>query len=66
MLLRPQGYFRLKMGEGPTGLCEIASVASYPVKTSPNKPIPLVGLKRRGEEGAWMLNCMGWLRLAVV
>ncbi|EFJ51767.1 hypothetical protein VOLCADRAFT_103269 [Volvox carteri f. nagariensis] len=35
-----QGYFRLKMGVGETGLCGIASAASYPTKTSPNKPVP--------------------------
>ncbi|KAG2430811.1 hypothetical protein HXX76_009787 [Chlamydomonas incerta] len=36
-----QGYFRLKMGEGPKGLCGIASAASYAVKTSAaNKPVP--------------------------
>ncbi len=56
LLLRPQGYFRLKMGEGPTGLCEIASVASYPVKTSPNKPVPLVGCESLRGDGAWILN----------
>ncbi|PNH11922.1 Vignain [Tetrabaena socialis] len=35
-----EGFFRLKMGEGPTGLCEIASAASYPTKSIPNKPVP--------------------------
>ena len=40
-LPRAQGYFRLKMGEGPKGLCGIASAASYAVKTSAvNKPVP--------------------------
>ncbi len=43
-----QGYFRLKMGEGPTGLCGIASAASYPVKTSPNKKVPEVGGRSSG------------------
>ncbi|GFR45554.1 hypothetical protein Agub_g6948 [Astrephomene gubernaculifera] len=35
-----EGYFRLKMGEGPMGLCGIASAASYPTKSHPNKPVP--------------------------
>ncbi|KXZ51435.1 hypothetical protein GPECTOR_12g397 [Gonium pectorale] len=35
-----EGFFRLKIGEGKMGLCGIASAASYPVKTQPNKPVP--------------------------
>lgn len=35
-----QGYFRLKQGVGKTGLCGIASVASYPIKEHANKPVP--------------------------
>ncbi|KAG2491180.1 hypothetical protein HYH03_010391 [Edaphochlamys debaryana] len=36
-----QGFFRLKIGgAGQKGLCEIATKASYPVKTKPNKPVP--------------------------
>jgi cathepsin L len=36
-----EGFFRLKMGGEPMGLCGIASAASYPVKQShENKPVP--------------------------
>ena len=38
-----KGYFRLKVNGvkgDKTGLCGIASAASFPVKTSPNPPVP--------------------------
>jgi C1A family cysteine protease len=35
-----QGYFRLKANTGGTGLCGIAGNASFPIKTSPNHPVP--------------------------
>ena len=42
--LPPQGFFRLKRGEGNgKGLCNIATAASFPIKTSPNHPVPEVG-----------------------
>ncbi len=41
-----KGYFRLKVGGGSDkskmGLCGIASAASFPVKSSPNHPVPEV------------------------
>jgi hypothetical protein len=36
------GYFRLAMGKGDMGLCGIASVASYPLKSHPNPEVPLM------------------------
>lgn len=37
-----KGYFRLKYGVGKGGLCGIATAASYPIKTSLDKPVPAV------------------------
>lgn len=39
-----KGYFRLKIGGGENkeGLCGIAKAASFPVKTKPNPPVPLM------------------------
>lgn len=35
-----QGYFRLKYGMGKSGLCGIATTASYPIKKHDNPPVP--------------------------
>mmetsp|Transcript_34130 Transcript_34130/g.75705 ORF Transcript_34130/g.75705 Transcript_34130/m.75705 type:complete len:593 (-) Transcript_34130:675-2453(-) len=36
-----KGYFRLRVGGGDKmGLCGIASTASFPIKTTPNHPVP--------------------------
>lgn len=34
------GYFRLKIGVGAKGLCGVAEAASFPIKTTANKPVP--------------------------
>lgn len=35
-----EGYFKLKRGVSKTGLCGIASAASFPVKSAPNPEVP--------------------------
>lgn len=35
-----EGYFKLKYGVGKSGMCAIASAASYPIKTHDNPRVP--------------------------